>query len=539
MKIQRALVSVSDKTGIVDFARDLSSLGIEIISTGGTAKALKDAGIVVRTIDDLTGFPEIMDGRVKTLHPKVHGGILAVRDNPAHNRQMEENGILPIDMVVVNLYPFEATVAKEGTTLDEAIENIDIGGPAMIRSSAKNHRYVTVVVDPHDYPAIIEEIRKTGNTTLQTRQRLAVKVYSHTASYDSAIEVYLSRTLLDERVLRLRFGQGRALRYGENSHQGAAFYPASGLGEACLANAEILHGKELSYNNFVDAEAALEAVKDLAGVPAACVVKHTNPCGFATGASLRSALEAAWQGDPVSAYGSIIALSTKVDLEAAEFLKGRFVEVLIAPGFDDKALDFLRKKSADIRILRVPSLDGGKPVQKTMYRGLVGGMLEQDRDLILAAKWETVTKALFPDEKRRLAEFAWKACKHTKSNAIVLAREYAPGCFQVIGMGAGQPNRLDSVRKLAATKARDNLEILHRESGSSVALDEFVKQQFANMVLASDAFFPFSDSVEAASGVGVAYIVQPGGSKRDQEVVDACDRLGIAMVFTGTRHFRH
>lgn len=539
MKIERALVSVSDKTGIVDFVRDLSSLGIEIISTGGTAKALKEAGIAVRTIDDLTGFPEIMDGRVKTLHPKVHGGILAVRDNTAHQRQMEENKIVPIDIVVVNLYPFEATVAKEGTTLEEAIENIDIGGPAMIRSSAKNHRYVTVVVDPHDYPKIVEEIRTCGNTSLETRQRLAIKVYQHTANYDSAIEVYLSKALLQEKVLRLRFGKGKELRYGENSHQGATFYQSAALGEANLANAEILHGKELSYNNFVDAEAALEAVKELAGVPAACVVKHTNPCGYATGGNLLQALTAAWQGDPISAFGSIIALTTKVDLATAEFLKGRFAEILIAPGYDGKALDYLRKKSADLRILKVSDLENGKPLQKKVYRGLIGGMLEQDRDVAVMDKWETVTKASFPEEKRRLAEFTWRACKHAKSNAIMLGREYAPGCFQIIGMGAGQPNRLDSVRKLAATKAQDNLAIIHKETGITQSFEAFLQEQFANFILASDAFFPFFDSIEAAHQVGVRYIVQPGGSKRDKDVIDACDRLGIAMAFTGMRHFRH
>lgn len=533
-----AILSVSDKTGIVEFARGLIQQNYEIVSTGGTAKKLKEEKIPVRNIDDLTGFPEIMDGRVKTLHPKVHGGLLAVRENADHVKQMEKNGIYPIDLVAVNLYPFENTIAKETATLEDAIENIDIGGPTMLRSSAKNHRYVTVVVDPSDYPVVLREMEANGgSTSLETRQKLAVKVFSHTADYDSCIDIYLSRHLSREEKIRFKYGKGRTLRYGENSHQKSTFYESLPIAETCVPMAEQLHGKEISYNNLVDAEAAFEAVKEFADVPAVTVIKHTNPCGFATGETLVEALEAAWQGDPVSAYGSIIAVTQKVDLKTSERLKGRYIEILIAPDYDDDALEFLKKKSKDIRLLKTGPI--GKPVYKKSYKFLTGGLLEQDRDLMDIDKWETVTKTEFSESKKGLAKFAWIACKHTKSNAIVFAREYKAGCYQVIGMGAGQPNRIDSTRKLAATKSISNLELFYQSGNDSGSFEEYREKEFNEFVMASDAFFPFPDNIEVANELGIRYVVQPGGAKRDMEVIETCDRFGIAMIFTGMRHFKH
>jgi len=452
---------------------------------------------------------------------------------------MKANGIEPIDMVVVNLYPFEATVAKPGVHIDEAIENIDIGGPTMLRSSAKNYKYVTVVVSPDDYQSVLAEIKKNGNTTIETRQRLAVKVFEHTASYDSAIQTYLEQKLNNKKVLRLYFNGGETLRYGENSHQSATFYKLPGVTESCMATAEQLHGKELSYNNLVDGEAAHEAVKEIKGRPAVVIIKHTNPCGFATGNTLAQAFENAWQGDIVSAFGSVIAVNRQVDMATAQLLKGRFVEILIASGFDADALEFLKQKSTDIRILKVPSWEKEENTQKKVYRNIIGGMLEQDRDALFMEKWEVVTKAQFPEAKVALANFAWGACKHTKSNAIIFAREYAANCFQVVGMGAGQPNRLDSTRKLAATKARENIERFYAEQRPAGSLEEFITSQFNQFVMASDAFFPFPDNIEAANSFGIKYILQPGGSKKDSDVVAACNTFGIAMALTGTRHFRH
>jgi phosphoribosylaminoimidazolecarboxamide formyltransferase / IMP cyclohydrolase len=535
--VKRALLSVSDKNGLLPLAQALAKMGVDLISTGGTAKALQDAGIKVTPIQDVTGHPEIMDGRVKTLHPRIHGGLLGVRDNKAHVQQMKENDITAIDLVVVNLYPFQQTVAKPGVSLEEAIENIDIGGPAMLRSSAKNHRFVTVVVDPADYAPVLEEIQKNGGTSLETRKRLAVKVFSLTADYDSAISTYLSEKLLNKKVLRLRYTDGQTMRYGENPHQQAVFYK-SGIQEACLANAEQLAGKEISFNNIVDGDAALEAVKELEGEIGVAIIKHMNPCGYATGATAAEALEAAWAGDPVSAYGGVVATSAPVDLGFAQKLKGRFVEIIIAPDFSREAVEFLVNKNKDTRLLRLTQ-PLGRREEKISLKHVVGGLLVQDRDLLLWQDWKTVTEAQFPDNKKKLAEFTWKACKHTKSNAIVLGREYKPGFFSVLGMGAGQPNRVDSVRKLAATKAADNIALLHKESGSGEALDAFTRKIMAETVLASDAFFPFADSIEVAHGLNIFYIVQPSGSKKDSEVIAACNQHKIAMVFTGTRHFRH
>ena len=557
--VRRALISVSDKTGILEFARALSGLGVQILSTGGTARLFAENGIPATAIETVTGFPEMMDGRVKTLHPTIHGGILGLRDNPEHARQASRQGIEWIDLVVVNLYPFEATAAKPGVRLEEIIENIDIGGPTLLRSAAKNYRFVTVVTDPADYPAVTGEMRRNGETSIETRQRLAAKVFRRTADYDGAIDRTLSEILIGEPVLRLKFTGGQPLRYGENSHQTAVFYRDDSCREPSVAGAEILAGKEMSFNNYLDCDAALEAVKELTGSPGVAVIKHANPCGYATGGTVREALERAWAGDPISAFGSVIACNAAVDLPFAEFLKGtavrhigftvvagrlvpeqvpgKFVEVIVAPDFTPEALELLMKTKA-LRLLKTLPLDGKSAETKT-YRKITCGMLEMDRDLSVLEKFETVTKKPFEAGKRALAEFTLKACKHTKSNAIVIGREYRPGFFQVLGMGAGQPNRVDSLRKLAVPKAMENLQMEYETAGPKGSLESFCRSALSEAVLASDAFFPFDDTVRAAAEAGVGYIVQPGGSKRDEDSIRACDELGIAMAFTGLRHFRH
>ncbi|MDR3013068.1 MAG: bifunctional phosphoribosylaminoimidazolecarboxamide formyltransferase/IMP cyclohydrolase [Chitinispirillales bacterium] len=533
--IKRALISVSDKTGVVDFARGMAERGVEILSTGGTCKLLSDNGIPVTAVDSYTGHPEIMGGRVKTLHPKIHGGILAVRDDPEHIEAMKACEIGGIDMVVVNLYPFEKAVSG-GASIAEAIENIDIGGPAMVRSAAKNHAFVAVIVDPADYAVLEAEIVKnSGAVSLDTRKRLAVKAFRHTSAYDAAVSAYFSKKYLDEETLQLYYENGEAMRYGENPHQSAVFYRDRRVTEASMATARLLSGKELSYNNIVDGDAALEAVKELA-VPAAAVIKHTNPCGYATGATLAEALEAAWSGDVISAFGSVIAVSRRVDINAAKVLAGRFVEVLVAPDFSGDALEYLKQKSASLRILEVGDFAAG--VRDThVLKYVTGGMLKQERDNTLFDKWETVTAAKFPLNKEALAKFAYKACKHVKSNAIILTQEYADGRYRIVGMGAGQPNRVDSLRKLAVTKAAENIRADYEKRGAAVPDGQF--SEFGELVMASDAFFPFADTIDEAHAVGIRFIVQPGGSKRDSEVVEACNKYGIAMIFTGTRHFRH
>ena len=526
-----ALLSVSDKTGLIDFARGLSAMGWKLVSTGGTLKALKDAGLPATAIDELTGHPEILEGRVKTLHPKVHGGLLGRPHLPSHLEEMHANSIQPIDLVVVNLYPFEATVAK-GAGLDEAIENIDIGGPSMLRSAAKNHERVTVVCDPADYSAILSEFQAAGDTSFATRQKLAIKVFATTSRYDSAIERHLAKTVLSEERLDLRFGNGQILRYGENNHQKASFFLESDAVQAkepSLGNFRQLHGKELSYNNIVDADAALEAARELSGTCGAVVIKHLNPCGYSTGSTLHAALVAAWAGDPVSAFGSVIALTRKVDLATAEVLKGRFVEILLAPGFEPDALEFLKAKSKDIRILEID--DFGTAKDRKVYKHVIGGMLVQDRDAALMEKFESATKVAFPAAKKALAEFTWKACKHLKSNAIAIGCEYAPGQYTLVGAGMGQPNRIDSNQKLAQPRVTDWLSREMPDADPAKLIPE--------MVLCSDAFFPFPDNVEAAHDFGLKYLVQPGGSVRDADSVAKCDELGMAMAFTGLRHFRH
>ncbi|MDD5472709.1 MAG: bifunctional phosphoribosylaminoimidazolecarboxamide formyltransferase/IMP cyclohydrolase [Candidatus Methanoperedens sp.] len=532
---KKALISVSDKNGVIDFAIGLERLGFEIISTGGTSRILKIAGVKVRDVSDITGFPEMMDGRVKTLHPNIHGGILALRDNPTHVTEAQKLGIEFIDIVAVNLYPFEKTVS-DGGSLEAAVENIDIGGPAIVRAAAKNYRHVAVITDHADYQVILEELEQ-GQVSLTTKKQLAVKAFRRIADYDCAIDTYLSRMLADEDILRLKFVEGRTLRYGENWHQMAKFYKEPDVTEPSIANAMQLHGKALSYNNYVDAEAALNLALEYKDRIAVSVVKHSNPCGFAIGDTLAEALSRAWDGDPMSSFGSILCLTRKPDLTTLEFLKGKFVELIIAPGYDDDALEFLKNKSKDLRILDL-SMNNGAPLENT-YRYIVGGMLVQSRNRGLYEKWEVVTEHLFPDEKRGLAEFALNACKHTKSNAVVIAREYEKGFYQILSIGAGQPNRVDAIRKLAATKAVENLKLLYEREKPDISEDEYIKSIMGECVLASDAFFPFDDSIIYSAENNIRYIVSPGGSIRDKEVIATANRLGVSLVFTGMRHFLH
>ena len=532
MVAKLALVSVTDKTGITAFCRALTELGFELLSTGGTAAVLQKEGVPVTSVEAYTGSPEVMDGRVKTLHPRVHGGLLARGDRDLGD--LERLGGRLIDLVCVNLYAFDEASRDPGRTDDDVIENIDIGGPSMLRSAAKNHGRVTVVTEPRDYDRILAELA-TGGTSLRTRQELALKVFAKTAAYDAAIERWLAARVFAEERLHLSFERGETLRYGENGHQGATYFrerPADHGGEACLASFEQLHGKGLSYNNLVDADAALEAVRELVDAPAVVIVKHGNPCGFATAADLRAALVAAWAGDPVSAFGGVLAFSRPVDLATAEFLKGRFVELVIAPSFDADALACLVAKSKDLRLLSLGAL--AAPRARKVYKHVIGGLLVQDRDVGVGAKLESVTARPFPTEKQALAEFTSKACKHLKSNAIAVGYEYAPGCYTLVGGGMGQPNRIDSNQKLAQPRV---LDWLRRERPSFTEADR--AQAIGEMVLASDAFFPFPDNVEAAAAFGVRFIVQPGGSVKDAESVAKADELGVAMALTGTRHFRH
>jgi len=537
--VKRALLSVSDKTGIAEFARGLESLGVKIISTGGTAKILRDAGIEVTDVSEVTGCPEMMGGRVKTLHPRIHGGLLCLRESKEQMAEAEREDISLIDMVAVNLYPFEVTVSKESVELEEAIENIDIGGPTLLRSAAKNYRSVIVLSDPSDYGRVLKELRSTGVVSEATRAALAVKAFRHTADYDAAIDTYLSKTLLEENVLRLNFTGGVKLRYGENWHQKAYFYKDSQIEGPTLAKATQLHGKELSYNNYVDADNALQTVKELGNAhPAVAIVKHNNPCGLATGSTLLQALQAAWDGDPISAYGSIICTNEIFDLEAATFLNGKFVEIILAPDFKPDALEYLKKKSENLRLLKLPDLREAFGTDYT-YKYVIGGMLKQSRDIGLYEKWESVTDIPYPEEKRSLSEFCLKACKSTKSNSVILAHEYEPGFFMVLAMGAGQPNRVDSIRKLAATKAVENLRIIYERENPETSFEAYCQKVMSECVMASDAFFPFDDSIIHAAENDIRYIVSPGGSIRDGEVIAAANRLGVSMVFTGMRHFLH
>ncbi len=518
-KIRRAIISVSEKTGVASFAKALAQMGVEIFSTGGTAQVLKEGGVSVRDISDYTGFPEMMDGRVKTLHPKVHGGLLGQRSKPEHVRKMEEHGILPIDLVAVNLYPFEATVAKANCTLEEAIENIDIGGPTMLRSAAKNYPDVTVVVDPADYDVVLSELREQGEVSVETNFRLAKKVFQHTARYDGAISNYLGQIEDGKKAYEfpetftVQVKKAQELRYGENPHQRAAFYREYALTEPSVSNAVQLQGKELSYNNILDLDSAYETVKEFEE-PAVVIIKHNNPCGVAISfASLADAYRKARDCDPVSAFGGIVGFNRPVDVETAREMRDLFLEAIIAPGFDPEALELLKGKK-DLRILQTPPLSSYVQQKGFDLRKVVGGLLVQDRDLgkVSMDQWRVVTKRKPTEEERRAMAFGWKVAKHVKSNAIVLVRE-----DRTVGIGAGQMSRVDSTR-LAVMKARTSTK---------------------GTVLASDAMFPFRDGVDTAAEAGAVAIIQPGGSIRDDEVIAAADEYHIAMVFTGMRHFRH
>ncbi|MCS6831207.1 MAG: bifunctional phosphoribosylaminoimidazolecarboxamide formyltransferase/IMP cyclohydrolase [bacterium] len=541
-RVRRALLSVSDKTGIVSFAKSLDEMGVQIISTGGTARTLQDAGIPVTPVEQVTGFAEMMEGRVKTLHPAIHAGILADRRKPEHLQALQTAGFEPIDLVCVNLYPFESTAARPDVTLDEAVENIDIGGPTMVRAAAKNHHSVAVVVDPADYDHIIEEMRAhDGAISLETRCRLAAKAFAHTAFYDAQIATYLRRQYTPDTLfpqeLTIALRKAQELRYGENPHQQAAFYRMPGFSEPSIATARQIHGKELSYNNLLDCDAALELVKEFAADRPTCVIiKHTNPCGVAVADTLPDAVERARMADPVSAFGGIMALNRPVDAQTAERITApnTFLECLIAPAFVEEALPVLiekKKWGANLRLLEVGKLT--PPQEGLILRGLTGSALVQTRDVQILLRapssqeqqplthrphdlyqeaLTTVTQRQPTDAEMEQLLFAWKVVKHVKSNAIVLAKDWV-----IVGVGAGQMNRVQSVRlacEAAGERAKD-------------------------AVLASDAFFPFPDNIEAAASAGVTAIIQPGGSVKDQEVIAAADRLGLAMVFTGIRHFRH
>jgi phosphoribosylaminoimidazolecarboxamide formyltransferase/IMP cyclohydrolase len=536
VKIERALLSVSDKAGILDFARNLAEMGVELLSTGGTARAIREAGIPVKDVSEFTGFPEMLDGRVKTLTPQVHAGILYVRDNDEHVKTMREYELGQIDLVCVNLYPFEETIAKEGVTLPEAIEQIDIGGPTMIRSAAKNLKFVTVVTDPSDYAQVLSEMRANdGATTEGFRFVLGQKVFARVAEYNAAIATYLAGQVAEQNLAKpfvKAYADGTELRYGENAHQQAWLYTDAESRESAIAHTEVLHGKEMSYNNYVDGDGALEAVKDLSGKPGVSVIKHTNPCGYATGETLAEAFEAAWSGDPISAFGSVIATTQRVDLETAQCLDGRFIEAIIAPGYADDALEHLKKKK-NLRILKLKK-PMGKALPQRMVKQINGGLLVQDLDIQTLEKWEVPTKAPFDESKKELALFGISAAKHTKSNAIVLVQEYKTGQFRVLGMGAGQPNRVDSLKKLSVSKAVENL-----KTEKPDITDGEIQKVIGDCVFVSEAFFPFADSIDAASEMGAKFIVQPGGSIRDDEVIAACNKHGIAMALTGMRHFKH
>ena len=519
--IARALISVSDKTGIADLARDLNALGVEILSTGGTARLLTGAGVPVIEVSDFTGFPEMMDGRVKTLHPKIHGGILGRRGTD--EAVMADNGIVPIDLVVVNLYPFEQTVARPDCDLQTAIENIDIGGPTLLRAAAKNHAAVTVVVDSADYPLLLDELRANGNAVSPaTRYTFAVKAFEHTARYDGAIANYLGAIDADgERAdfphtLNLQFRRAQAMRYGENPHQRAAFYVEQAPREASVATARQLQGKELSYNNMADTDAALECVKSFTEGPACVIVKHANPCGVALGSDPLEAYDRAFRTDPTSAFGGIIAFNRPLDTTTARaIIERQFVEVIIAPVVDPDALPVLAGKK-NVRVLECGAWTD-EPVPMLDFKRVNGGLLVQDRDRgrMSTDDLKVVTRRAPTAHELQDLLFAWRVGKFVKSNAIVYCRD-----GMTIGVGAGQMSRVYSARVAALKAADEGLEV----QGS---------------VMASDAFFPFRDGIDQAAEAGIVAVIQPGGSMRDDEVIAAADEHGIAMVFTGMRHFRH
>ena len=522
-KIQRALISVSDKSHLADFAGGLVAAGVELFASGGTRQHLEQAGIPVCEVAAYTGFPEMMDGRIKTLHPKIHGGILCRHDRPDDLAAIAEQGIVPFELVVVNLYPFEQTIARDGVTVDEAIEQIDIGGPTLVRGAAKNHAFVTIACEPSQYGTILEQIRAAGATTPELRRELAGAAFAHTAAYDTAIAAYFAKLRAkpaagDEfpEQLTVSLRREATLRYGENPHQSAALYAEPNASTGTLVRAEKLHGKELSYNNLLDLDSAL-AIARLLPAPGVAVLKHNNPCGAATADTLAKAMVRAWEGDPLSAFGSVLGFNVPVDAAAAEFLAepGRFVEAIVAPDFTPDAFEILTTKpkwKANVRLLAVGPLEHIKPGFQT--RSISGGLLMQEGDDLVdnPSAWQVLTDTQPTAAQQQDLQFAWAICRMVKSNAIVLVKDR-----MLVGVGAGQMSRVDAV-EIAIKKAGD------RAQGA---------------VLASDAFFPFDDSIHRAAEAGVAAIIQPGGSRGDAAVVAACNERGLPMLFTGRRHFRH
>ena len=514
--MKRAIVSVSDKSNLVPFVKGLVDAGYEIVSTGGTKKVLDDAGIQTIGIEEVTHFPEILDGRVKTLNPYVHGGLLARRDNPEHMATLKEHHITPIDLVCVNLYPFKETISQPDVKLADAIENIDIGGPSMLRAAAKNYQDVTVVTDQADYQEVLAEIKANGGTTtLATRAKLAAKVYRTTAAYDALISQYLTKQVGNEdpEKLTLTYDLKETMRYGENPHQKAWLYEDAMPKTFSILEAKQLHGKKLSYNNIKDADEAIRCVREFQEEPTVVAMKHMNPCGIGRGDSLEEAWDRAYKADSVSIFGGVIALNQKVDLATAEKMHKIFLEIVIAPGYDDDAYAVLAKKK-NIRLLQVDFSHENEPTRREVV-SVMGGMLTQEQDTLTEDyhDWKCVTETKPTEEQLKSLMSAWKAVKHTKSNAIVVANDE-----RTLGVGAGQPNRIDSL-KIAVKHAGD-------------ALDD-------KSVLASDAFFPFGDSLEFAGQHGIKAVVEPGGSIRDQETIDMANKYGVAVVFTGHRHFRH
>ncbi len=515
----RALISVSDKTGIVDFAKQLNELGIEIVSTGGTYNVLKEAGLPVIGISEVTGFPECLDGRVKTLHPNIHAGLLAMRSNPEHIRQVKELNVELIDMVVVNLYPFKQTIMKPDVTLADAIENIDIGGPTMLRAAAKNYQDVSVIIDPSDYDKVISEIKSDGRVSVKTNFYLAAKVFNHTAYYDSMIANYLKdKAGLPKYpdTLSMTFEKVQDMRYGENPHQAAAFYKEVGANTGMLTGIEQLHGKELSFNNINDTHGALELLKEY-DEPTVVACKHSNPCGVASGKNIYEAYTKAYNTDPVSIFGGIVCANRKIDKATAEEISKIFLEIVLAPDFDEDALEVLTRKK-NIRLLKLEGIENKQPETAFDVKKVSGGILVQDIDnKLLDGELQVVTDRAPTDKEMEDLLFTWKIVKYTKSNGIAIGKDK-----QSVGIGPGQVNRIWATEQ---------------------AIDHGTKQLGADVVkgavLASDAFFPFDDCVEAAAKAGITAIIQPGGSVRDQDSIDACNKHGIAMVFTGMRHFRH
>lgn len=512
MPIKRALISVSDKTGVKELAQKLDNLGIEILSTGGTAKALKESDVKVKDVSDYTGFPEMMDGRVKTLHPKVHGGLLALRDNDEHMKQASDNDVEMIDLVVVNLYPFKETISKEGVTEEEATTNIDIGGPSMIRSAAKNFKFVTVLTDPEDYDTVLDEIENNGDTELETRKKLARKAFTMTYRYDEMIDQYFREQLGDPELMNLHYEKVCSLRYGENPQQKAAFFRNPENHDSNITNSKVLHGKQLSFNNLVDGDSALELVKEFKD-PTVVFIKHNNPCGVSSNGTIDKAFAEAFEVDPLSAFGSVISLNREVNEAIVDYISEKkiFVEMIIAPSYEDKALKRLMTRK-NLRIIETGELK--LDLMKTDIKKIAGGILIQTKDMknLTPEDLKVVTKKKPTDEEIKSMLFATKVCKHVVSNSVVMAK----GTI-VTGIGAGQMSRVDSVF-IACKKGGENIK---------------------DSVMSSDAFFPFPDAMELAAEHGVIAFIQPGGSIRDDEVIKRADELGVSMVFSGRRYFRH